>query len=229
MDVTMKRVESSAPDQASLKAARKLLDRKKWPALHQSGDGVVIWGECQGSGSQPYRVAVDIRAMGAKCSCPSRKFPCKHSLALTWWRADEIDAFSEAKTPDWVNEWLGLRRPVAERTDTPAVNIAAVVIDVAEPASDPEAEAKKLAKARAQRARNRMARETSIHAGLDELDTWIADQLERGLGAFMQSMTEQCRVASQCLADAKAGPLASRIDMLPARVLTVPDLQRQRS
>ena len=34
--------------------------------------------------------------------------------------------------------------------------------------------------------RNRAAREQSIRAGLDELDQWIADQFEQGLGAFSQ-------------------------------------------
>ncbi len=39
-------------------------------------------GLCQGSGRQPYQARVDLAEPAFKCSCPSRKFPCKHGLAL---------------------------------------------------------------------------------------------------------------------------------------------------
>ncbi|QTR06202.1 SWIM zinc finger family protein, partial [Saccharothrix algeriensis] len=35
-----------------------------------------------GRGRTPYRVCVDLADRATKCSCPSRKFPCKHALAL---------------------------------------------------------------------------------------------------------------------------------------------------
>ena len=39
-------------------------------------------GCCQGSGKTPYQVQVDITGPAYTCSCPSRKVPCKHALAL---------------------------------------------------------------------------------------------------------------------------------------------------
>ncbi len=38
-------------------------------------------GLCAGSGKDPYQTVVDLGPR-YQCSCPSRKFPCKHALAL---------------------------------------------------------------------------------------------------------------------------------------------------
>lgn len=75
-------IEAAAPDQASLAAAVKLLKPALWSNFGGSADGRLIWGDCQGSGANPYRLAVDLVDIGSKCTCPSRKFPCKHALAL---------------------------------------------------------------------------------------------------------------------------------------------------
>src|SRR5499425_473449 len=107
MSLTLERIEGLAPDQASLAAARKLLKPASWPTLAQ-GDGL-IWGECQGSGATPYRVVVSETDVGYKCTCPSRKFPCKHTLALMWMRAEGRAITREAQ-PDWVDDWLARRR-----------------------------------------------------------------------------------------------------------------------
>ena len=108
MALTLERIEALAPDQASLAAARKLLKPSSWPTLAE-GEGL-IWGECQGSGATPYRVVVNEADAGYKCTCPSRKFPCKHALALMWMRADKSAASAPANVPDWVKDWLSRRR-----------------------------------------------------------------------------------------------------------------------
>src|SRR5271157_325281 len=95
MALSLENVEALAPDQASLDAARKLLKPGNWPAVASNGAGLV-WGECQGSGATPYRVVVCETDAGYKCTCPSRKFPCKHSLALIWMRAEGRTAFDAA-------------------------------------------------------------------------------------------------------------------------------------
>ncbi|RZM28645.1 MAG: SWIM zinc finger family protein, partial [Sphingomonas sp.] len=82
MAIDLAVVENLATDQASLKAAAGLAKPGKWSGVGISDDGALIWGECAGSGANPYRVMADLRDMGSKCSCPSRKFPCKHALAL---------------------------------------------------------------------------------------------------------------------------------------------------
>jgi hypothetical protein len=108
MSLTFERIEALAPDQASLAAARKLLKSSYWPTLAE-GEGLA-WGECQGSGATPYRVVISEADAGYKCTCPSRKFPCKHALALMWMRANTSAAFAAATVPHWVKDWLSRRR-----------------------------------------------------------------------------------------------------------------------
>jgi len=108
MSLTLQRIEGLAPDQASLASARKLLKPSCWPTLAE-GEGLV-WGECQGSGATPYCVVVSEADAGYKCTCPSRKFPCKHTLALMWMRADKGGSFAPAPIPEWVKDWLSRRR-----------------------------------------------------------------------------------------------------------------------
>ncbi|MET9069159.1 SWIM zinc finger family protein, partial [Streptosporangium sandarakinum] len=69
-----------APDASSQKAAQGVSSPGKW-----SGAGATagaLWGECRGSGSKPYLACVDLSEPAYRCSCPSRKFPCKHALGL---------------------------------------------------------------------------------------------------------------------------------------------------
>ena len=56
------RIEQLAPDQASLSAGLKLAKSVNWPVLMRGEGEALIWGECQGSGSAPYRVVVSATA-----------------------------------------------------------------------------------------------------------------------------------------------------------------------
>jgi hypothetical protein len=224
MALSLENVEALAPDQSSLDAARKLLKPASWPAL-ASNEAGLIWGECQGSGSTPYRVVVSEIDAGYKCTCPSRKFPCKHSLALMWLRADGKLHFNAAPVPAWVSDWLSRRRSPATATPSEGgskASIVAVGSDEAEEKADPKAEAR----AAAARERNRLEREASILSGLDDLDLWITDQLDRGLAGFAAQSAQACRVIAQRLVDAKASGLASRLEGLPARLFGLPDAVR---
>src|ERR1700744_2368868 len=73
-------VLSLAPDAASQKAGGKLSGPSPWSGVG-CGQGA-LWGACKGSGSTPYRTVVELATPAYQCSCPSRKFPCKHALGL---------------------------------------------------------------------------------------------------------------------------------------------------
>jgi hypothetical protein len=74
--ITLDRISALAPDRASLDAARKLLKPSSWPLRGRDADAALIWGECLGSGSAPYRVAAALADLAYKCSCPCFKFAC---------------------------------------------------------------------------------------------------------------------------------------------------------
>ena len=216
MGLTRSAIEAMAPDQSALSAASALLKPVKWPVRARAGG--LIWGECQGSGANPYRVAADTEDPGSKCTCPSRKFPCKHALALMLMFVEDGAAFRAGDVPDWVNDWMGRRR----RGTAPAVSGEAKSVRPAptsqvESAPDPEADARRKA------ASQKRAQDTrrSVCAASEELDVWIADQLRTGLAGFLGDLGARCRRIAARLVDAKAGALASRIDEMPSRLLAL--------
>lgn len=225
MAFDLKTIEALAPDQSSLSAASKLTKRSNWVRL-ESQEGL-LWGECQGSGSNPYRVVVDAGDQGYKCTCPSRKFPCKHSLALMWISATAPDNFTPSSdVPEWVNDWLGRRRrtsgaPAATAATAKSIDDAQSVAEEQKP-EDPAAIAKREA-AQKKRAEDTRA---SVAAGLDELDQWISDQLRLGLSSFADNAGERCRRIASRLVDAKAAGMASRVDEFPSALLQLASEER---
>lgn len=227
MALSLATVESMAPDQASLTAASKLSQPNKWLSLSREGD--LWWGECQGSGANPYRAVVDTALVGYKCTCPSRKFPCKHSLALMWMVVQQPQSFAVGTTPQWVGDWLGRRRTTssqkAEPTATPqqsAKNIGLAASSAAPEVVDEATQARRDAAARKRQASN----QAMIADGLDDLEHWISDQLAMGLVSFAEAAPQHCRRIAARLVDNKASGLASRIDEMPSRLLGVPAGER---
>ena len=222
MEMTRAAIEAMAPDQSALAAASALLKPAKWPLRARSGR--LIWGECQGSGAHPYRVAADIEDRGSKCTCPSRKFPCKHALALMWMVVEDGAVFQTGDIPDWVNDWVGRRRkgasPPAATGEGKSLDAAHQAL--AESAPDPDAEARRTA------ASLKRADDTrrSVYAATEDLDVWIADQLRTGLTGFLGALGERCRRIAARLVDAKASVLASRIDEMPSRLLVLSGEER---
>lgn len=102
-----------APDDSSRKAGKDLANPAKWS--NTGFNETALWGECQGSGKNPYRAQVDLANIAFKCSCPSRKFPCKHGLGVLLLFARQKALFPETESPDWVKEWVDKRSEKAEK------------------------------------------------------------------------------------------------------------------
>ena len=79
-DWNAQRVTSLAPDAKVAAAGLKLAKTGTWSDVgyHES----LLWGQCKGSGKNPYQVCADLADSAFRCSCPSRKFPCKHAVGL---------------------------------------------------------------------------------------------------------------------------------------------------
>ena len=113
LNLTEEQIIQLAPDAASVKAGKGLATRAKWVLLEHSDRA--IWGHCQGSGKTPYQTVIDTKNVAFKCSCPSRKFPCKHGLGLLFLYAAQAEQFKEADEPEWVTSWLSKREEKAEK------------------------------------------------------------------------------------------------------------------
>ncbi|MFS1301858.1 SWIM zinc finger family protein [Streptosporangium longisporum] len=183
-----------APDASSQKAAHGVSSPAKW-----SGTGVgadALWGECKGSGSKPYRACVDLSEPAYKCTCPSRKFPCKHALGLLLlWSADGVPAADEPA--DWVGEWLDGRRGRAAKA-----------------AEAGAARAAKAAEAGPADGRRADRREQRVTAGLADLERWLADQIRQGIAGSRRH--DQWDALAKRLVDAQAPGVAGSLSRLGA-------------
>src|SRR5271169_6288771 len=107
------RVLALAPDAPSQRAAQSLASGRSWPLTGAAEPGV-LWGECRGRAAAPHRTVVDLPGPAYRCSCPSRKFPCKHVLALLLlWSSGSVAQLTDP--PDWAADWLVAR--VAKASD----------------------------------------------------------------------------------------------------------------
>ncbi|GJD77002.1 DUF5691 domain-containing protein [Methylobacterium gregans] len=160
----------------------------------------MIWGEIKGSGASPYRTVADLSGPAAKCSCPSRKFPCKHALGLRL--VDAAAPIDEAAAPAWVEAWAKGRETRAAAAETRAQAPTKPV--------DERAQAKR-----------RQAREGRVAAALDEFDLWLCDLMRRGLSsARAEPYAFWDRMAGRLL-DGQAPGMARRVRALPGLVAAV--------
>ncbi|MFI5683574.1 SWIM zinc finger domain-containing protein [Streptomyces sp. NPDC051636] len=199
---TAEQVLALAPDAASRKAGSKLGAAGPWSETGSSDEGTV-WGLCKGSGSKPYQTVVDIAdAAGPayKCSCPSRKFPCKHALGLLLrWAQGDGAVPGAAQAPDWAEEWLAGRR---ERMQEKR---AAGGGGSPSGSGDPAA-----ARRRAERRADR------VTAGVTELEQRLADLLRGGLASAEQAGYGLWEETAARMVDAQAPGLAARVRELGA-------------
>ena len=193
MELSAESVLALAPDAASAKAANGLLKPGIWPTL--GANAAAVWGECQGSGSKPYQTQVDLSGPTFKCSCPSRKFPCKHGLALLLLRAKDASLFTATTPPAWVAEWLSARTERVQKKEDKQREQAA------SHAAEPTAAALKSAQ----------QRWAKMATGAAELQPWLMDQLARGLGSLGPQSRSDWETMAARLVDAKAPGLGQRL------------------
>ncbi|MBV7697149.1 SWIM zinc finger family protein [Streptomyces sp. TRM70350] len=198
---TADQVLALAPDAASRKAGSKLGAAGPWSETGSSDEGTV-WGLCKGSGSKPYQTVIDVAdASGPayKCSCPSRKFPCKHALGLLLLWSGGDGAVPPGRAPDWAEQWTADRRQRAAEKRTPGATGSPAA------AADPEA-ARRRAERRAER----------VTAGATELEQRLADLLRGGLAAAEQTGYGLWEETAARMVDAQAPGLAARVRELGA-------------
>lgn len=194
MKWTTEQVMALAPDPASGKAAQGLANAHKW--LTVGSHEPAIWGECQGSGKDPYRTQINLSEPAFRCTCPSRKFPCKHGLGLLLLFAHQPGAFTPGAPPAWVSEWLESRVKRAQQR--------------VEKQLSSDQQEKKVPDGRAQ-AKRVADREARVAAAIDELELWLRDLIRGGLAAAQNQPPSFWERASARLIDAQAPGLARLI------------------
>ena len=95
-------VESASPNADAAKNGRGLLVKGKFLALQVDADETILFGQCQGSGKEPYHCSSDFSRADQpthRCSCPSRQFPCKHCIGLMFAFVLKKASFKTADVP----------------------------------------------------------------------------------------------------------------------------------
>lgn len=185
LNLTEEQILKLAPDAGSIKSGKELSNPAKW--VSKGANERALWGECQGSGSKPYQTQIDTANIAFKCSCPSRKFPCKHGIGLLLLYSKQSNNFTNSDEPEWVSSWLSKREEKqekqTEKKDKPV---------------DEAAQAKRL-----------QAREQKVADGISDLRLWISDIIRNGIismpekgGAWFEQMAKR-------MVDAQAPGLAA--------------------
>jgi hypothetical protein len=187
--LTPQQVETLAPDAQVLAAGRTLAKPGHWRATGRSA--AALWGECLGSAL--YQVRVDLSDFGSRCSCPSRKHPCKHVIGLLMLALREPPA--EAEAPDWVTGWVTKRHSTETHPAQPA-------------------ESARTGSSGTQSRRRAEARQRRILEGMDMLERWMCDIVRNGMaGIELQPPSFWDQQAAR-LVDAQAPGLAARVRRL---------------
>jgi hypothetical protein len=202
---TVDQVLALAPDDASRKAGTRLGTPAPWSGTGVAGSAV--WGLCKGSGSKPYQTAVDVNGPAFRCTCPSRKFPCKHALGLLLlWAEGAGGPVGAGTEPEWVEQWTAARRKKAESAGAAATAPASG--EEAGPAqSTPGQEA---ARRRAER------RAIRVEGGAVELEQRLTDLLRGGLAGADRAGYQPWDEIAARMVDAQAPGLAARVRELGA-------------
>jgi hypothetical protein len=187
MQWTAEQALAAAPDGQVAAAGKKLAHAKHWLNLGRDDDAA--WGECQGSAV--YQVRVSLADLSSRCSCPSRKFPCKHAIGLMVLGAGA--PLPVAEKPEWVASWLAKREDTAAKKTKPP----------GDRKPDPEAQARRAA-----------TRHERVGAGLDALDLWMADLVRNGLAEMETKSPAIWEQQAARLVDAQAPGLAVRLRRL---------------
>lgn len=187
MQLSEDQILTLAPDEASKKAGRELAAPGKW--VTRGVNELALWGECQGSGSKPYQTQVDLSAIAFKCSCPSRKFPCKHGLGLLLLQSRQPGLFAKGEMPPWVADWINKRGEKETKK-----------VEKAEKPLDEAAQVKR-----------QQAREQKVTDGIAELLVWLKDIVRGGILTMPEKNAAYWDNMARRMVDAQANGLAGMV------------------
>ena len=167
-DWDLQRAAPLAPDPRAFTVGRKLASLTRWKQV--ATDEHSLWGEFKGSGSTPYQVQIDLLRLNAghfsfKCTCPSRKQPCKHALGLLVLAIEAHDGIPRADAPDRVKVWLD---SVAQRARKILARQKKRDNNTISDSTQGEA--------------TRQKRLSTIQSGMADLERWLRGIVHGGLG-----------------------------------------------
>jgi SWIM zinc finger len=210
---TTESVLALAPDASARHAAAGLARPAPWSDTGAAGE--LVWGRFAGSGRSPYQAMADLAGPAYKCSCPSRKFPCKHVLALLLaWAQGGVPEVGEPS--DYARAWQQGRAAAAARR---AAGTKGEIDGANGNDRGPGVAKNTLQERRAAAARRSQQRAGRVAAGVAELQMWLRDQVMAGLSGASANRYGHAEAIAARMVDAQAGGLAGvlrRLSAVPA-------------
>ncbi|MDR1484449.1 MAG: SWIM zinc finger family protein [Planctomycetaceae bacterium] len=192
MNLTSDQIKALSPDSASFASGQSLSLSGQWKNCGQSADA--IWGECQGSGKSPYQIRIDQREFAYRCSCPSRKLPCKHVLGLLLLSVNNSASVPQSDEPDWITQWLADRDGRAQKKSEK------IATDGTPKKVDEKAQLKRIAE-----------RRSRVDAGIGQFENWLCDLVRVGIADLDRKPLAFWDDQSKRLIDSQAPGLAAKI------------------
>lgn len=189
---TPQRLQDLAPDAGTYQRSLSLVATARW---QQRGRLQVryLWGMIAGSGGTVYRTLADRQTGAHQCSCPVRKTPCKHALALLAGYEQDAFSFRTDSHPQWATDWTAQRAQAETSTQA---------------ADSPKGQNEKHQQALAKRI-------AEMRPGLLEFKTWLQDLVRRGLAVAEQESYDYWYDTATRLVDSKARTAANVIRTIP--------------
>lgn len=160
---------SQAPNSSAVQNGKKLSQKGSFFYLSKLSDDTLFWADCAGSGKNPYHTSVDFideTSPVFRCSCPSRQFPCKHAIGLTF----EILQEKEFKVAEIPND-------LAEKRSKQAAKKAKKEQSLSNNESTEKTSKKTNNAAKAKKIKKQLE-------GLDKAEQLIIDLLSHGVGTL---------------------------------------------
>ena len=165
MEWTIEHIKNMANSPAAFKRAQDLVNKGKWQSLSISQNGRALWGECKGSGRNPYKTEIDLNNGGAfRCTCPSREHPCKHALSLLYIYVDRQEKLNKQTIEGTLQDWL------KKRDDKQTAKEQKV-----------EKTPEEIAKSQAAKAKRWEKRLALMSSGIETFYLWLVDLIRQGL------------------------------------------------
>ncbi len=184
--MTPAQLQQLAPDSATLARSQNLAAPRKWAVLEKRG--AFRWGHCKSRGVRHYRSVIHLQSLEYYCSCPARRQPCKHVLALFQLEEAPTHSFREAEElPDWIKDWRKKRPPSEAALEEAARQRAAG------------------------RQRERDKRIELMQSGAADLEQWLLDLLRQGLAQAQGIPGDYWDEFAGRMIDSKLGSVGRRI------------------
>jgi hypothetical protein len=194
LTLTESMLTTLAPSEQALHDGKNLT--KKLKNLAKSEDNSLLFGQCQGSGKNPYELSIDLNT-GAdhptmRCNCPSRQHPCKHVLGFAHAFVSNPNSFTVRVPPQ---DLLDKRQKLADK------NAKKEGGDTTEAKATTTAEAKAPVKKGPNKEAQRKKAEGQKEA-LETLEKFTIDLVTAGVGGLSAKQIKSIQDQSNRVSDA---------------------------